>query len=138
MSEEQNIGIIKRTVDLVNQQKLSQLAELTHPNFKRHDLAGALPEVSGADGPVDLVQLVLRGIPDIHYKIEQIVAKDDRVVVQLRGTGTHQGEFLGVAGTGKRMEWNAINIYRFEDGKVIETWQLLDVWSLMRQMRQAS
>jgi predicted ester cyclase len=138
MSEEQNIGIIKRTVDLINQQKLSQLAELTHPNFKRHDLAGALPEVSGADGPVDLVQLVLRGIPDIHYKIEQIVAKDDRVVVQLRGTGTHQGEFLGVAGTGKRMEWNAINIYRFEDGKVIETWQLLDVWSLMRQMRQAS
>jgi predicted ester cyclase len=138
MSEEQNIGIIKRTVDLINQQKLSQLAELTHPNFKRHDLAGALPEVSGADGPVDLVRLVLRGIPDIHYKIEQIVAKDDRVVVQLRGTGTHQGEFLGVAGTGKRMEWNAINIYRFEDGKVIETWQLLDVWSLMRQMRQAS
>ena len=138
MSEEQNIGIIKRTVDLINQQKLSQLAELTHPNFKRHDLAGALPEVSGADGPVDLVQLVLRGIPDIHYKIEQIVAKDDRVVVQLRGTGTHQGEFLGVAGTGKRIEWNGINIYRFEDGKVIETWQLLDVRSLMRQMRQAS
>jgi predicted ester cyclase len=138
MSEEQNIGIIKRTVDLINQQKLSQLAELTHPNFKRHDLAGALPEVSGADGPVDLVQLVLRGIPDIHYRIERIVAKDDRVVVHLRGTGTHRGEFLGLAGTGKRIEWNGINIYRFEDGKVIETWQLLDVWGLMRQMRQTS
>jgi len=138
MSEEQNISIIRRTVDLINQQKLSQLAELTHPNFKRHDLAGALPEVSGTDGPVNLVQMVLRGIPDIHYEIVQIVAKDDRVVAQLRGAGTHRGEFLGVAGTGKRMEWNAINIYRFEDGKVIETWQLLDVWGLMRQMRQES
>jgi predicted ester cyclase len=138
MSEEQNISIIKRTVDLINQQKLSQLAELTHPNFKRHDLAGALPEVSGADGPVNLVQMVLRAIPDIRYEIKQIVAKDDRVVVQLRGTGTHRGEFLGVAGTGKRIEWNVINIYRFEDGKVIKTWQLLDVWGLMRQMRQAS
>ena len=138
MSEEQNISIIKRTVDLINQRKLSQLAELTHPNFKRHDLAGALPEVSGIDGPINLVQMVLRAIPDIHYEIVQIMAKDDRVVVHLRGTGTHRGEFLGVAGTGKRMEWNAINIYRFEDGKVIETWQLLDVWGLMRQMRQAS
>ena len=138
MSEEQNISIIKRTVDLINQQKLSQLAELTHPYFKRHDLAGALPEVSGTDGPINLVQLVLRSIPDIHYKIEQIVAKDDRVAVQLRGTGTHRGEFLGVAGTGKRIEWNGINIYRFEDGKVIETWQLLDVWGLMRQMSQTS
>jgi steroid delta-isomerase-like uncharacterized protein len=138
MSEEQNTGIIKRTVDSINQRKLAQLAELTHPNFKRHDLAGALPEVSGADGPVNLVQMVLSGIPDIQYEIVQIVAKDDRVVVQLRGTGTHRGEFLGVPGTGKRIEWNAINIYRFEDGKVIETWQLLDVWGLMRQMRQAS
>lgn len=138
MSEERNISITKRTVDLINQQKLSQLAELTHPNFKRHDLAGALPEVSGTDGPVNLVQMVLRGIPDIHYEIVQIVAKNDRVVVHLRGTGTHRGEFLGVAGTGKRIEWNAINIYRFEDGKVIETWQLLDVWGLMRQMRQVS
>jgi hypothetical protein len=35
-------------------------------------------------------------------------------------------------------EWNAINIYRFEHGKVIETWQLLDVWGLIRQMGQAS
>jgi predicted ester cyclase len=136
MSEEQNISIIKRTVDLINQRKLSQLVELTHPNFKRHDLAGALPEVSGTDGPVNLVQLVLRAIPDIHYEIQQIVAKDDRVVVQLQGTGTHRGEFLGVASTGRRIEWNGINIYRFENGKVIETWQLIDVWGLMRQMSQ--
>jgi predicted ester cyclase len=138
MPEEQNIGIIKRIVALINERKLSQLAELTHPNFKRHDLAGALPEVSGANGPVDLVQMVLHAIPDIHYEIEQIVAQNDRVVVHLRGTGTHRGKFLGVAGTGKRIEWNGINIYRFEDGKVIETWQLLDVWGLMRQMRRTS
>ena len=138
MSEEQNIGIIKRIVALINERKPAQLAELTHPDFKRHDLAGALPEVSGTDGPVNLVQMVLHAIPDIHYKIVRIVAKDDRAAVHLRGTGTHRGEFLGLAGTGKRIEWNGINIYRFEEGKVIETWQLLDVWGLMRQMRQAS
>ena len=138
MSEEQNIGIIKRIVALINERKPAQLAELTHPDFKRHDLAGALPEVSGTDGPVNLVQMVLHAIPDIHYEIVQIVAKDDRAAVHLRGTGTHRGEFLGLAGTGKRIEWNGINIYRFEEGKVIETWQLLDVWGLMRQMRQAS
>jgi predicted ester cyclase len=138
MSEEQNISIIKHIVDLINQRKLPQLAELTHPNFKRHDLAGALPEVSGTDGPVNLIQMVLHAIPDIRYHIEQIVAKNDRVVVQLRGTGTHQGEFLGVSGTGKRIEWNGINIYRFAEGKVIETWQLVDVWGLMRQIRQES
>jgi predicted ester cyclase len=137
MSEEQNIDVVKRLVGIVNERKLSQLAELTHPDFKRHDLAGAFPEVSGTSGPADLTQMVLRAVPDLHYEIKQLVAQDDRVVVQLRGTGTHRGELLGVAGTGKRVEWNAINIYRFKDGKWIETWQLADVWGLMRQMGRA-
>jgi len=137
MSEKQNIDIIRRFVDRVNERKVSQLAESTHPDFRRHDLAGAFPEVTGISGPVDLTQVVLRALPDLHYEIKQIVAKDDRVVVQLQGTGTHRGELLGVAGTGKRLEWNAINIYRFKDGKVIETWQLIDVWGLMRQMGRA-
>lgn len=83
---------------------------------------------------MNLTQMVLRAIPNIHYEIKQIIAKDDRVVVQLKGRGTHRGEFLGVASTGKQLEWNAINIYRFKDGKTIETWQLLDVWGIMRQM----
>ncbi len=134
MSEEQNMAIIRRTLDMINDRKLSQLAEFTHPDFKRHDLAGALPEVSGTGGPADLMQSILRALPDFHYEIQQFVAKDDRIAVQLTGTGTHRGEFLGVAGTGKRLEWNAINIYRFKDGKTIETWQLIDVWGLMRQM----
>lgn len=137
MSEKQNIAIIRRLIDMVNEHKVSQLAELTHPDFRRHDLAGAFPEVTGTSGPVDLTQMILRALPDLHYEIEQIVAKDDRVVVQLRGTGTHRGELLGVAGTEKRLEWSAINIYRFQDGKGIETWQLVDVWGLMRQMGRA-
>ena len=134
MSEEQNVAIIKRLIEMLNEHRLSQLPEFTHHNFRRHDLASALPEVTGSSGPTNLMEMVFRAVPDLHYEIRQIVAKDDRVVVQLTLTGTHRGEFLGVAGTGKRLEWNAINIYRFEGGKLIETWQLSDIWGLMRQM----
>jgi C-1 hydroxylase len=80
------------------------------------------------------MQMVIQALPDMNYEIKQIIANNDRVVVQARGEGTHQGEFLGIADTGKRIEWNGIIAYRFEDGKVIETWQLVDVWGLMRQM----
>jgi len=134
MSEKENINVIIRMVHIINKQQLSQLSEFTHPNFKRHDLAGAFAEVTGISGPVNLMQMVINALPDMRYEIKQIIAKDDRVVIQARGEGTHRGEFLGVAGTGKRIEWNGINIYRFEEGKVIETWQLIDVWGLMRQM----
>jgi len=137
MSEKQNIDIVRRLVDMVNEHRVSQLAELTHPDFRRHDLAGAFPEVTGTSGPINLIQMILRALPDLHYEIKQIVAKDDRVVVQLYGTGTHRGELLGVPSTGKQLEWNAINIYRFKDGKAIESWQLIDVWGFMRQMGRA-
>jgi len=134
MSEKQNIDIMKRMVEIINERKLDQLAELTHPDFKRHDLAGAFPNVTGTGGPTNIAQMVLKAIPDMHYEIKQMVAKDDRVAVQLKGTGTHQGEFLSVAATGKQLEWNAIYIYRFKDGKAIETWQLSDIWGIMRQI----
>ncbi len=54
-------------------QKLYKLAFFTHPNFKRHDLAG-VPEVAGASVSENLVQTVMRAVPDIHYEM----GEDDR------------------------------------------------------------
>lgn len=45
MSEEQNIAIIKRLVDIVNERKLDQLAEFTHSDFKRHDKLVLFPRL---------------------------------------------------------------------------------------------
>lgn len=137
MSAEQNIAIIKGAVDAVNARDFAALAKVGHPEFKRHDLAGALPEVSGATGATDLIQLILRAMPDMHIDITQIFATDDRVAVHQFITGTHQGELLGVPGTGKRVEVHQVNLYRVKDGKIAETWQLLDVWGLMRQLGKA-
>ncbi|MBI2852110.1 MAG: ester cyclase [Chloroflexi bacterium] len=70
----------------------------------------------------------------MHIDIKQIFASDDRVAVHMYSTGTHQGELFGVPGTGKCLEISGINIYRVVDGKLAETWQLLDIWGLMRQL----
>ena len=137
MSGEQNIALLKGAVDAINARNPAALAKISHPEFKRHDLAGALPEVSGTTGAADIVQLLLRALPDLHFEIKQIFATDDRVAVHLFATGTHKGELLGVPGTGKRVEIHAVNLYRVLDGRIAETWQLLDVWGLMRQMGKA-
>ncbi|MBI2854784.1 MAG: ester cyclase [Chloroflexi bacterium] len=134
MSAEQNVAIVRRMVDAVNARDFVALRDGAHAEFKRHDLAGALPEVSGATGPADLIQLLLRAVPDMRIDIKQIFATEDRVALHMASTGTHQGELFGVPGTGKRVEVNAVNLYRIKDGKIAETWQLLDVWGLMRQL----
>jgi steroid delta-isomerase-like uncharacterized protein len=135
---ETNVATIKKAIEAVNQRDFAVLTEFIRPEFQRHDLAGALPEVSGTAGAADLVQLVLQAMPDLHIDLKQVIATGDRVAAHITVSGTHQGELFGVPGTGKRVEINGINLYRLVDGKIAETWQLSDVWGLMRQIDAAT
>ena len=49
-------------------------------------------------------------------------------------TGTHDGEFMGVAPTGKKIEINGIQIGRFENGKIVERWGSSDELGIMQQI----
>ncbi len=134
MSEEQNVAILQELYNAVNQRRLTSLAAFIHPDYRRHDLSNALSVVTKSGAATDIVALLLRALPDMCIEGKQFVARDDRVAVQFTITGTHQGDFLGTAGTGKRVELNGINIYRLKDGKITETWQLADFWGILDQM----
>jgi predicted ester cyclase len=81
-----------------------------------------------------MIDRLLRAFPDHHETIDDIVAEDDKVVARVRWTGTHQGEYLGAAPTGKQVTYTAITIYRIEGGKVVESWQEGDRIGLMQQL----
>lgn len=49
-------------------------------------------------------------------------------------TGTHRGEYMGVPPTGKSITYKEIIIARFSDGRIAETWAVVDVMSQMRQL----
>jgi predicted ester cyclase len=49
-------------------------------------------------------------------------------------TGTHQGEYLGLPPTGRSVTYNEIFIFRFEDGRIAETWGVVDVLAQLRQL----
>jgi predicted ester cyclase len=63
-----------------------------------------------------------------------MIAEGDRVVCRERITGTHRGDYMGLPATGKRVEYNEIVIGRFADGRIVETWGVVDVLSLMKQL----
>jgi hypothetical protein len=91
----------------------------------------------GATGAQALKQvwaMLLRVYPDIHLTVEDLIAEGDKVVGRTTVTATHQGEFMGVAPTGKSVTYNEIFIFRFAGGRVVETWGVVDVYSQMKQI----
>ena len=77
---------------------------------------------------------VPRAFPDVHFDIEDVIAEDDRVMVRIVLSGTHEGPFLGVEPTGEEIAMSAIVVYRFEDGKIVERWSEGDIAGLLRQL----
>ena len=65
--------------------------------------------------------------PDLHYTIEDMVAEGDKVVIRVTVSGTHRGEFMGVAPTNKRVSWTSIIISRIVNGIIVERWANTDM-----------
>jgi predicted ester cyclase len=72
--------------------------------------------------------------PDWQEEIVQLVAEGDTVAGRFRCSGTHLGEFLGEAPTGKRMDVEEVFFLRVEEGKFVDFWVLEDSLNRMRQL----
>jgi steroid delta-isomerase-like uncharacterized protein len=73
-------------------------------------------------------------LPDVAFEIEDLLADGDRVAVRLTVTGTHEGELLGVAPTGRRVRVGEVLILRVEDGLIVEDWVQADLLGLLAQL----
>jgi predicted ester cyclase len=72
--------------------------------------------------------------PPPHLEIEDLVAEGDTVAVCVTMTATHLGPFLGVESTARRMRYEGMDFFRFEEGKMVEPWTATDDLGLMQQL----
>jgi predicted ester cyclase len=91
-------------------------------------------EATGAQAAKQVWAMLLRGLPDLHLTIEDLIAEGDKVVSRNSVTGTHQGEYRGLPPTGKSVTYNEIFIVRFTGGRIAEIWGVVDVFSQMKQL----
>jgi predicted ester cyclase len=75
-----------------------------------------------------------RGFPDVTSTIEDLIAEGDKVVARWRSRATHRGDYMGIAPSGKEVEFTGISIYRIEGNKIAESWSVEDQLGLMRQI----
>jgi steroid delta-isomerase-like uncharacterized protein len=90
--------------------------------------------VAGRKGFINDMGTVQRAFPDFHNRIEELIAENDRVATRLTFTGTHQGEVLGIAPTGRQVSYAGVALFRISEGRVIEGWVMGDVLGLARQL----
>ncbi len=64
--------------------------------------------------------MVRSAFPDLHYAVENTLAEGEMAAGHVRVRGTHQGEFLGIAPTGREVTWTETHVGRFENGKLVE------------------
>jgi steroid delta-isomerase-like uncharacterized protein len=91
-------------------------------------------EATGAQALKEVFARLHRAFPDLHITVEDLIAEGDKVVSRNSVTGTHQGEYMGRPPTGKSITYNEIFIFRFVNGRIAETWGVVDVLSQMRQL----
>lgn len=124
---------IRRFYDLINAGDIDGFGnELTADFVEREELPGIPPT---KDGVIEYFRMLLAAFPDLHMAAQDVIASGDKAVARLLVTGTHQGPFMGMAATGKRIEVKAIDIIRFgEDGRAREHWGVIDQLAMMQQL----
>ena len=90
--------------------------------------------VQGREGFKEYMRGVRRAFPDFHNRIEELIAENERVAARLTYTGTHQGEVLGIAPTGRQVSYAGMALFRVVDNRIAEGWVLGDVHELVRQL----
>jgi steroid delta-isomerase-like uncharacterized protein len=118
--------------EAINEGDLAVIDELVSPDVVHH--AGTFPDGVGPETIKTVLGALLTGFPDVQHTIEQMMSDDEHVVVRWQAEGTHEGEFQGLAPTGKRVTWTGINIFRVECGRIVESWAEVDGLGRLQQL----
>lgn len=101
-------------------------------SFIEHEELPGFP--STRDGAVLFLTALRAAFPNLHMHIREMIAEGDKVSVLLTMSGTHQGDFLGIAATGKQIKVPVSDLMRIADGKIAEHWGVTDNGAMMEQL----
>jgi steroid delta-isomerase-like uncharacterized protein len=135
MSQQDNIATTQRFGEAINSGRLDAIRECMSPEVVDHDPAP--DQGPGPQGFIDFFTTFRAAFPDLAVNVDHMVTDEDNVAIAYTVTGTHQGDFLGVPATGKRIKARGMQIARFENGKIVERWGSSDELGILKQIGAA-
>ena len=136
MSGEENKVLLQRAYEQIfNQGNLDQIEEFVSTDLVDHEPPPPGMEcLEGIEVLRQFVKVSRDAFPDLQFTVEDMIAEEDKVAARYTMRGTHQGEFMGVAPTGNRVEVTGIDMVRFEGAKMVEHWANSDELGMMQQL----
>jgi steroid delta-isomerase-like uncharacterized protein len=128
LSPEAMKALANRAAHLWNEDDLALVDEVYAPSYRGH--------FNGEDKAMlkQRIEMTRLAFPDLQVSVDDQLAEGDKVVTRWTARGTHQGTYLGVPATGKKMEQTGITIIRVSDGKIVEEWGRGDDVGVLRQL----
>src|SRR6187399_1134240 len=135
MTERNKAVALRWSEELWSQGRLAVADEIVAPDYVRHDPGDPFP----AQGPGDVKRIVgmLRSmLPDLRISVDAMIAEGDFVVSRYTATATDTVGYMGMPPTGKTLRTPAIQIFRFANGRIVESWAVRDDLGTLRQLGQ--
>ena len=124
---------MRRLYELLSAGDIDGFGDLVAEDFVEHEETPGLEP--SKEGVKQLFRMYRAAFPDLRMEAEDILVSGDKVVARVRGTGTHEGEFMGMPATGKSIDVQLIDIIRFgDDGLAREHWGVFDALAMMQQL----
>ena len=124
-------ALLDRYVAAANAHDTSSFAELFTEAYIQHSGRGP----SGLVAQIENFRGIFSRMPDVQVQVEDRIIAGDKVVARMAFSATHTQPLQGIAPTGRRFTMKTIDIWRVENGKFAEHWDLVDFPGLLKQLR---
>jgi steroid delta-isomerase-like uncharacterized protein len=124
-------ALLDRYVAAVNAHDTSSFPDLFTESYIQH--SGRSP--SGLAAQIETFRRIIASMPDVQMRVEDRIIAGDRVVARNTYSATHTQAIRGIPPTGKAFTFRTIDIWRVENGKFAEHWDLTDTADVLRQLR---
>lgn len=131
MSAENKVLLRRWFEEVWNKGRSVAIDEMLTPQSVVHGLGA---DLKGPAGFKPFHSAYRNAFPDVTVQIDAIIAEGDIVAARWSGTGTHRGDGLGFAPTGRRVQLNGMVFVRVEGGKLVEGWNNFDQLGILQQL----
>jgi predicted ester cyclase len=130
--------VVRKLADTFNnpQNRESSYFDFYEDSLIIHGFPPNLP--TNKEGFKQFIYLLWKAFPDIRIMFDDIIIEGNKVACRYNLTGTHKGEFIDLRPTDKQFRVNGMTVFYFRDTKCVQRWNLVDMMSLMEQLRTQS
>jgi steroid delta-isomerase-like uncharacterized protein len=133
MAENDNAQYAQLQVAALNAHDVDAYVSRIDDSYVGH--SETVPEpIRGKEGARQSIQRLLAAFPDLKAEILQVITSGNFVVSELRVTGTHKGNFAGIAPTNKTISVQGCNVIELRNGKAIKGSLYAENASLFQQL----